>query len=216
MELVHSKTVGSKNKIEVQPLIKSPTIQLTGRKVEKFWIVQAYPEIHVRNNFISGHLRTRGVGQGQYPLPYFDMTETIFGRESNTIEICSRNVKVDNVSTAATVDINPVFHPTWICDGQTLDGIPNNYFSRWRADPPFSQRAAQEMYGTDKPSPYKLLEAGARVCKTGALLFLLLGPTNYQWCPPCLKRIGCILLTVVPNNEIRCCNIYYKHSELAV
>jgi hypothetical protein len=54
------------------------------------------------------------------------------------------------------------------------------------------------------------LKAGARVCKNGALLFLLLGPKNYQMCPKGVKRIGLILITVVPNNEIRALNIYQK------
>jgi hypothetical protein len=34
----------------------------------------------------------------------------------------------------------------------------------------------------------KLLKAGARVCKSGALMFLLLGPKNYQIC---LYKIKC-------------------------
>jgi hypothetical protein len=29
----------------------------------------------------------------------------------------------------------------------------------------------------------ELLKAGARVCKPGSLMFLLLGPRNYQICP---------------------------------
>ena len=68
------------------------------------------------------------------------------------------------------------------------------------------------MYGTDLPRTIELLKAGARVCKVGSLMLLLLGPQNYQWHPTGIKRIGCVLITVVPNNEIRCLNIYYKYS----
>ena len=69
------------------------------------------------------------------------------------------------------------------------------------------------MYNTSLPEPIKLLKAGARVCKVGSLMFLLLGPKYYQICPQGVKRIGCIGLTVVPNNELRTLNIYYKHAD---
>jgi hypothetical protein len=61
------------------------------------------------------------------------------------------------------------------------------------------------------PVTGKLLKAGARVCKVGSLMFLLLGPQNYQMCPAGVKRIGWIAITIVPNNEIRCLNIFYKY-----
>jgi hypothetical protein len=58
-----------------------------------------------------------------------------------------------------------------------------------------------------------LLQAGARVCEVGSLMFLLLGPQNYQWHPKGVKRIGWIAITVVPNNEVRALNIFYKNAE---
>jgi hypothetical protein len=64
--------------------------------------------------------------------------------------------------------------------------------------------------GSSYPDTMKLLKAGARVCKPGSLLFLLLGPKNYQICPKGVRRIGLVLITIVPNNEIRALNIYYK------
>jgi len=45
-------------------------------------------------------------------------------------------------------------------------------------------------------------------------MFLLLGPQNYQWHTKGVKRIGCIALTVVPNNEFRALNIYYKYADV--
>ena len=68
------------------------------------------------------------------------------------------------------------------------------------------------MYGTDLPETGKLLKAGARVCKLGALLFLLLGHQNYQRYPYGIKRIGWVAITVVPNNEARALNIFYKYA----
>ena len=66
------------------------------------------------------------------------------------------------------------------------------------------------MYDTDLPNTYQLLKAGARVVKPGSLLFLLLGPVNYQRHPPELKRIGIVFITIVPNNEVRTLNIFYR------
>ena len=69
------------------------------------------------------------------------------------------------------------------------------------------------MYGTNLPSSIKLLKAGARVCKVGSLMFLLLGPRNYQWHPKGVKRIGWIAITVGPNNEVRALTIFYKYAD---
>lgn len=68
------------------------------------------------------------------------------------------------------------------------------------------------MYGTDLPRTIELLKAGARVCKVGSLMFLLLGPQNYQMCPTGIKRIGWIVSTIVPNNEVRALHIFYKYA----
>ena len=76
---------------------------------------------------------------------------------------------------------------------------------------PYNHNTAHKMYGTDLPATSKLLKAAARVCKAGSLLFLLLGPQNYQWCPSAVKRIGWVAITVVPNNELRVLNIFYKY-----
>jgi hypothetical protein len=40
--------------------------------------------------FISGHVRLRGKDQGRYPYNYLEMIDNIFGKEENTIEVCSR------------------------------------------------------------------------------------------------------------------------------
>jgi hypothetical protein len=163
--------------------------------------------------FISGHVRMRGKDNGQYPFKYLKMLENLFCYEPNTIEVCSNGVTAaaEDDGCYFTVDINPDTNPTMVCNAETLDGIADNTFSRWRADPPYNLQTAKSMYGNRSvPSTMKLLKAGARVCKPGSLLFLLLGPKNYQICPKCVKRIGLILITIVPNNEIRALNIYQK------
>ncbi len=70
---------------------------------------------------------------------------------------------------------------------------------------------AFRMYHTPLPITSKLLTAGARVVKPGSLMFLLLGPQNYQYCPKGIKRIGWICCTIVPNNELRALHIFYKY-----
>jgi hypothetical protein len=131
------------------------------------------------------------------------MIVAVFGKEDNTIEVCSGMIRKYRHTSCYTVDINPETNPDLVDDGQMLSSVPNNRFNRWRGDPPYNVKTAKQMYGTNLPSPIKLLQAGARVCKVGSLMFLLLGPKDYQWCPKGVKRIGCIALTVVPNNEFR-------------
>lgn len=156
-------------------------------------------------NFLSGHLRLLGKTEGQYPYKYLEMIDYIFGHVSNTIEVCARHVQ-----GCYTVDINPEVEPNLVADGQVLEGVMSESFDRWRCDPPYNERTAREMYGTDVPSASRLLTAGARVVRPGSLMFLLLGPKNFQWCPPKLKRIGWIAVTIVPNQELRALHIYYK------
>jgi hypothetical protein len=158
--------------------------------------------------FLSGHLRMQGRSEGQYPVKYLEMIDYLFGPEQNTIEVCSRHVK-----NCFTVDINPDTKPSFVTDGQTLEGLESNQFNRWRCDPPYSEAKARKMYGTSLPQTSKLLTAGVRVCKPGALMFLLLGPQNFQWAPARTKRIGWIAMTIVPNQELRALHIYYKEKE---
>ena len=193
---------------------------------DKYRLMTAYPATGIlysttnSPDYISGHVRLRGKDQGRYPYKILEMIDYIFGKEKNTIEVCSGSVKStkEGLSTlfpCYTVDINPETEPDHIGDAQTLEGIPDDKFARWRCDPPYNEKTAQEMYGTTLPVTGHLLKAGARVCKVDALLFLLLGPQNYQWCPAGVRRIGWIAITVVPNNELRALHIFHKYSNNA-
>jgi hypothetical protein len=157
-------------------------------------------------NFISGHIRTRARDGGQYPYNYIEFINNVFGIDHNTIEVCSRNV---HYNSALTVDINPDCDPILVANGEILEGVEDNTFTRWRCDPPYSERTAKEMYRTPLPNPGKLLKAGARVCKPNSLLFLLLSKV-YQACPKGVKRIGMVAVSCVPLNEMRILNIFYK------
>jgi hypothetical protein len=179
-------------------------------------VIRAAPAtglLYITNNspyFLTGQVRLRGRNNGRYPFKYLEMLDRIFGHEENTIEVCSHDSKFQD---AVTVDINPAHNPDIVDDAQTLNKIENNRFNRWRCDPPYSSNTAHNMYNTELPTTSKLLQAGARVCKKNSFLFLLLGPQNYQWTPKGVRRIGCVLITIVPNNEFRVLNIFHKFSD---
>lgn len=174
----------------------------------------AIGELLLQNNFLTGHLRMRGREGGAYPYNYLEFIDNVFGAEPNTIEVCSRSIEAgfyqnEHKKAAFTVDINPECKPSLVADGQTLDGIKDNTFSRWRCDPPYNEKTAKEMYNCKLPSLSKLLAAGARIVKPGSLLFLLCSQ-QYQYNKNGLKRIGFVYISVVPNNETRILNIYVK------
>ncbi|HET7391044.1 MAG TPA: hypothetical protein VFJ51_09495 [Nitrososphaeraceae archaeon] len=125
----------------------------------------------------------RGRSNGSYPYGYLELISELFGYQHNTIEVCSGDLHNDSENLSiwhSTVDINPDKKADLVVDGQTLGGLPDNTFDRWRCDPPYNEKTANRMYKTKLPSPLKLLTAGARVCKPGALMFLLLGRGNYK------------------------------------
>jgi hypothetical protein len=197
--------------IDVGDLIKAPWTPSNLDGYETYSASPCKGVVYITHDnpaFISGHIRVRGENNGSYPYNYTKMIDNLFGEDKNTIEVCS--YKVPKSKNVFTVDINPDYEPSFVADGQNLVGINSNRFTRWRCDPPYNANSAKKMYNTTVPSPIKLLKAGARVIKPKSLMFLLLGPTNYQWHPKGVKRIGIILITVVPNNEIRALNIYYK------
>jgi hypothetical protein len=207
------KEVVMKETFNVMDLIKCPYYAIPKDNPEAYVILPKPLKdiLFVSFNnlgFISGHVRVRGKAQGEYPFHHLEMIDYVFDTEENTIEVCSGSIN----GGCFTVDINPKTNPQIVDDAQTLAKIQNDTFSRWRCDPPYNENAAKKMYGTDLPKPIRLLEAGARVCKKQSLLFLLLGPTNYQWHPRGTRRIAYINMTVVPNNEVRCLNVFYKYA----
>jgi len=176
-------------------------------RIGDYHIIPAYPAtgiLYEINGFLSGHVRMRGRGGGAYPFNYLEMLDNLFGAEKDTIEVCSGSVK-----GRFAVDINPECYPDLIADGQELAQIEDNTFSRWRCDPPYNEKTALKMYNTELPKISKLLSKGARIVKSGSLMFLLCSQ-NYQWCLPNCKRIGLVYISVVPNNETRILNIYVK------
>jgi len=228
----------SQSHLNVLDLIKCPHYI---RYDEKYTITHAHPAtgiLFITNNsqfFITGKLSMRGRDRGRYPHKYEEMINHLFGIEKNRIEVCSGTIRgktwtsgaalttlkvndsissVLNPSSSSslpfTVDINPHLNPDYVADAQRLDSIPNGIFNRWMCDPPYNLSTARKMYGTELPSPIRLLEAGSRICKPGSLMFLLLGKP-YQFHPNGVKRIGCIDISVIPNNEVRFLNIYLKY-----
>lgn len=162
--------------------------------------------------FISGHFRLRGRDNGSYPYHFKEAIIELFGGISpgeEEIEVCSGTVQSN--PNLITVDINPEKGATYTMDAQALPKEWAGRFARWHCDPPYSEKAAKEMYNlTELLSLSRLLIEGARVTKPGGLLFLLLGAKNMQWCPDSLIRIGWLGITIVPNQEIRALHCYIK------
>jgi hypothetical protein len=192
--------------MRISKLLKRPL-----RTFGRYEIVDAHPITGVlyvtpaSPDFISGHLRVLGQDAGRYPHHYLKMIDNLFGEDNNTIETCAGYVR-----GVFTVDINPARKPSVVDDAQLLTMLDSEKFTRFRCDPPYNSVTAKTMYDTGLPKTGKLLKAGARVCKPGSLMFLLLGPQNYQACPAGVIRIGWIAMTVVPNNELRALHIFYK------
>ena len=204
--------ITNQKELDVRELICCETVRLPGYTIMP--CTPATGTLFITDDnpgFISGQARMRGKSEGRYPYNYIEMIDTIFGYEPNTIEVCSRSVPGGNMGGHCfTVDINQECKPDLVTNGETLEGIADNEFDRWRCDPPYNKETAQKMYGTELPKTSDLLKAGARVCREGSLMFLLLGPTNYQSCPAGVSRIGSIVLSIIPNNEWRTLNVFLK------
>ena len=207
-------TNDSKNAFDfdIRSLIRCQTIKQNGYTYIPCTPAQGVLYITNDNpDFISGQVRMRGKDEGRYPYKYLEMIDAVFGSEYNTIEVCSRSIPgINQRGSCFTIDINSECSPDLVTDGQVLQEIPDNKFNRWRCDPPYNENTARKMYGTSLPKTSRLLQAGARVCKPGSLMFLLLGPTNYQPCSPGVKRIGFVPISIIPNNEFRVLNIFLK------
>jgi hypothetical protein len=207
LNLISDGILDSKNHRGLYPMGSGYDVWTCDPAVGILYVTQNNP------TFISGHARMRAGTNGRYPFQYQEMLNNLFGYDKDTIEVCSYLMKGRaSGGDCYTVDINPDYNPDETADGQDLSGLRANSFTRWRCDPPYNAATAKSMYNCDVPNFNNLLKEGMRVVKPGSLLFLLLGPTNFQIHPKGLKRIGIILITLVPNNEIRCLNIYRKET----
>jgi hypothetical protein len=125
----------------------------------KYFIIPAYPAkgiLYITGDnpeFISGHVRLRGKDHGRYPYNYSEMIDNIFGKEENTIEVCSHSVRGRNwshrtkISSCYTVDINPETRPDLVDDGQELRLVPTIS----SIDPPYNENTARIMYKNCSP-----------------------------------------------------------------
>lgn len=66
-----------------------------------------------------------------YPYNYLEMIDAVFGKEDNTIEVCSGMIRKYGYTSCSTVDINPETNPDLVDDAQMLSSVPNNRFNRW-------------------------------------------------------------------------------------
>ena len=73
------------------------------------------------------------------------MIDRLFGKEDNTIEVCSGNIRKYGYNSCVAVDVNPETNPDLVDDGQMLSSVPNNRFNRWRCDPPYNVKTARDV-----------------------------------------------------------------------
>lgn len=86
-------------------------------------------------HFVSGQVRLRGRNHGSYPFSYLEMINNLFGKEEDTIEVCSGSIRSQD---CFTVDVNPDTNPAVVDDGQELSKIAICTFMRFRCDPPYN------------------------------------------------------------------------------
>ena len=92
---------------EIEPEIKLATfIKKPVKKIDSYSVFTAAPAtgiLYLIKNFISGHVRLRGKSGGRYPYNYLETINEIFGKEGQTLEVCSGDVS--KWKAALTLDI---------------------------------------------------------------------------------------------------------------
>ena len=72
-----------------------------------------------------------------------------------------------------TVDVNPKLHPKYVLNAEQLPEDWTERFDLVFADPPYSEREAEEMYGLPYFNLVKVVNEMARVTSTGGHMALL-------------------------------------------
>jgi hypothetical protein len=92
---MYQTSMTDKLNFNVQNLIRCNYIKLSGQGNHMYLAIPATPATGIlyitENNpeFISGQIRVRGRDNGRYPYNYLEMIDAVFGKEDNTIEVCS-------------------------------------------------------------------------------------------------------------------------------
>ena len=80
---------------------------------QKYFTIPASPTTGIlyitENNpeFISGQIRVRGREKGSYPFNYLEMIDAVFGKEDNTIEVCSGMIRKYRSTSCYTAEPCP-------------------------------------------------------------------------------------------------------------
>ena len=80
---------------------------------QKYFTIPASPTTGIlcitENNpeFISGQIRVRGRDNGSYPFNYLEMIDAVFGKEDNTIEVCSGMIRKYRSTSCYTAEPCP-------------------------------------------------------------------------------------------------------------
>ena len=129
---MYPTSITDKLNINVLNLIRCNYIKLSGHGNHRYFIIPASPAkgvLYVTQDcpyYISGQIRVRGRDNGSYPYNYLEMIDAVFGKEDNTIEVCSGMIRKYRHTSCYTVDINPETNPDLVDDAQKLSSVPNN------------------------------------------------------------------------------------------
>ena len=87
-------------------------------------------------------------------------------------------------TTGYRIDIKPELNPDLVADVQTRLPFPDNYFSGGKADPPYNEEFAKDLYNCDYPQWSKWTHELVRIVKPGGLIGIM---NNY----PVPRLKGC-------------------------
>ncbi len=109
-------TEESQSTLNILDLIKCKYDVRTDVNDNKYFIILAGPAKGVlfvtedSPDYISGQVRVRGRDRGKYPYNYLEMIDHIFGKEENTIEVCSGSIKGRIATAPLWKGMNPLCH----------------------------------------------------------------------------------------------------------
>ena len=107
---MYRTSLGIKQNFNVLNLIRCKYTKLSGDGNHVYFVIPISPATGIlyitENNheFISGQIRVRGRDNGSYPFNYLEMIDAVFGKEDNTIEVCSGMIRKYHHTTCYTVD----------------------------------------------------------------------------------------------------------------
>ena len=145
---------------------------------------------------------------GSFPLNFEKMLLDLLDLEPRSAKII--HVFGGKPEIGETVDINPENNPTHVGDAHDLHFLNDNSYDLVIADPPYSQKESEEIFGVErKLERGKWIKEASRITKINGYLalyhrLLLPRPPGFTWMYLIATRI---------NHEGRLCGVFQKQDE---